>query len=118
MCYFLNIYELSKIILEEVICIEKIGVILVGGRNFRMGRDKVFLELYDKFFIEIVIEVFKNFDELIIIFNNEELYFKYDIKVYNDIVKDVGLIGGIYIVFEYVKYDIVIIVCDMLYLNN
>ena len=61
MRHFSNIYELSKIILEEAICIEKTGVILAGGKNSRMGRDKAFLELHDKLFIEIAIEAFKKY---------------------------------------------------------
>lgn len=116
--HFSNIYELNKIILEEAICIERTGVILAGGKNSRMGRDKAFLELHEKLFIEIAIEVFKNFSEVIIISNNEELYSKYDIRVYNDIVKNVGPIGGIYTALEYAKYDIVTVACDMPYLNN
>ncbi|MFL8801172.1 MULTISPECIES: molybdenum cofactor guanylyltransferase [unclassified Clostridioides] len=83
-----------------------------------MGRNKAFLELHEKPFIEIAIEVFKNFDEVIIISNNEELYSKYNIKVYNDIIKNVGPIGGIYTALEYAKYDIVIVACDMPYLNS
>ncbi|EQG75930.1 putative molybdopterin-guanine dinucleotide biosynthesis A domain protein [Clostridioides difficile DA00165] len=51
MRHFSNIYELSKIILEEAICIEKTGVIL--ARNSRMGRDKAFLELHDKLLLKL-----------------------------------------------------------------
>lgn len=118
MRHFSNMYKFSEIILKEAICIEKTGVILAGGKNSRMGRNKAFLELHEKPFIEIAIEVFKNFDEVIIISNNEELYSKYNIKVYNDIIKNIGPIGGIYTALEYAKYDIVIVACDMPYLNN
>ncbi|EQF25063.1 mobA-like NTP transferase domain protein [Clostridioides difficile CD160] len=111
-------YKFIKSILKEAICIEKTGVILAGGKNSRMGRNKAFLELHEKPFIEIAIEVFKNFDEVIIISNNEELYSKYNIKVYSDIIKNIGPIGGIYTALEYAKYDIVIVACDMPYLNN
>ncbi|MCC0670740.1 molybdenum cofactor guanylyltransferase [Clostridioides sp. ES-S-0145-01] len=109
---------MNKSILKEAICIEKTGVILAGGKSSRMGKDKAFLELHEKPFIEIAIEVFKNFDEVIIVSNNEELYSKYNIKVYNDIIKNVGPIGGIYTALEHAKYDIVIVACDMPYLNN
>ncbi len=54
---------------------------------------------------------------MIIISNNEELYSKYDIKVYNDIVKMLVQLEE-YILLEYAKYDIVTIACDMPYLNN
>lgn len=118
MRHFSNMYKFIKSILKEAICIEKTGVILAGGKNSRMGRNKAFLELHEKPFIEIAIEVFKNFDEVIIISNNEELYSKYNIKVYSDIIKNIGPIGGIYTALEYAKYDIVIVACDMPYLNN
>ncbi len=90
---------------------------MAGGKILEWVEIKP-LELHEKLFIEIAMEAFKNFDELIIISNNEELYSKYNIKVYNDIVKDVGPIGGIYTALEYAKYDIVTIACDMPYLNN
>lgn len=118
MRHFSNMYKFSKNILKEEICIKKTGVILAGGKNSRMGRNKAFLELNEKPFIEIAIEVFKNFDEVIVISNNEELYSKYNVKVYNDIVKNIGPIGGIYTALEYAKYDIVTVACDMPYLNS
>ena len=102
---------------KEMITIKKTGVILAGGKSSRMGKNKALLKLEGKTFIEIAIDAFKGFDEIIIISNQKEPYLKYKIKIYEDIIKDIGPLGGIYTALYYAKHDIVVIACDTPFIN-
>lgn len=83
-----------------------------------MGKNKALLKFKESLFIEIAMNAFENFEEIIIIANDKDPYLKYNIKVYSDIIKDIGPIGGIYTALNYSKYDIVVVACDMPYINS
>jgi len=91
------------------------GVVLAGGKGKRMGRDKAFLTLKGKFFIMYSIEKLKKiFDEVIVISDEMKKFSFLGVKVFPDLIKDAGPIGGIYTALMKIEKDYVFIVpCDM-----
>ena len=72
------------------------GVVMAGGESSRMGTDKGVLEINGKPMVEVIISALKPVvDDIIIIANNSNYdYLGY--KVYNDLIKKSGPLGGIY----------------------
>lgn len=98
---------------------EVTGVVLAGGKNSRMGLDKGLLVVQGKKIIERTIEAMKaEVDEIIIISNgNNYEYLGY--KVYKDIVKNCGPMGGIFTALSYSKTEKNFVVsCDMPFLSK
>lgn len=89
------------------------GIILAGGKSTRMGTDKGVVEINGKKIIQYVIDVLKEVtDEIIIVANNDN-YNDLGYKVYHDIVKDCGPIGGIYSGLFYSKTETnIVLSCD------
>jgi molybdopterin-guanine dinucleotide biosynthesis protein A len=72
------------------------GVILVGGKSRRMGRDKAFLELAGKTLFERVLELFrKNFERILLVGNHTDRFSAYGLPAVSDIYAGSSL-GGIY----------------------
>ncbi len=72
------------------------GVILVGGKSRRMGRDKAFLEVAGRPLVERVLEVFReNFERVILVGDREERFAGYGLPVLPDIFPGSAL-GGIF----------------------
>lgn len=72
------------------------GVILVGGKSRRMGKDKAFLTVGGKPLFEIVLELFRdNFDRLLLVGDREERFADYGLPVVPDIYPGSSL-GGLY----------------------
>lgn len=69
--------------------------ILAGGKSSRMGQDKALLKLKQKSFLDILINEFSDFDELIISLDDLNRYKELDYKIVEDVVKDIGPIEGI-----------------------
>jgi len=90
------------------------GIILAGGKSTRMGEDKGMLVLKGKKMVEHVIAALTpNVDEVIIISNNDN-YNNLGFKVYSDIIKNCGPLGGIYSALQYSNTDKNFIVsCDI-----
>jgi molybdopterin-guanine dinucleotide biosynthesis protein A len=99
---------------------EKItGVILAGGKNSRMGSDKGLLEVGGKRIIERIIDELKQVvDEIIIISNDTTLnYLNY--KVYADLIKDCGPMGGIHSALTHSTTEKnLILSCDMPFISK
>jgi len=73
------------------------AIILAGGKNKRMAKDKAFLELGGKAIIEIIIEKFKLlFKEIIIVTNLSEGYKHLGVKIIKDTIPYCGPLGGLY----------------------
>ncbi|MGL5381480.1 molybdenum cofactor guanylyltransferase [Clostridium sp.] len=100
--------------------INKTLAILAGGKSSRMNyNNKAFLKYEEKTFIERIIEAGKDFNEIIIIANNEEVYKEFGLKVFKDIHKDQGPLGGIHSALTNCKNDFCLCVaCDMPYIND
>ncbi|MGL4787227.1 MAG: molybdenum cofactor guanylyltransferase, partial [Cetobacterium sp.] len=76
---------------------KKSVILLAGGKGSRLNYvDKSFLEFKGKPFFEIIIEKLENFSEIIIISNSPEKYLKYNVKVIEDDIKNIGPLGGIF----------------------
>ncbi|MHB8908808.1 MAG: molybdenum cofactor guanylyltransferase [Syntrophales bacterium] len=72
------------------------GVILVGGKSRRMGRDKAFLQVAGKTFFERVLEIFgERFDRVMLVGDQPERFAGYGLPVVPDIYPGSAL-GGLY----------------------
>ncbi|HRU41996.1 MAG TPA: molybdenum cofactor guanylyltransferase [Candidatus Diapherotrites archaeon] len=95
------------------------AIILAGGKSSRMGFDKQFLKLQDKYVIEIIAERLKEvFSEIIIVTGRPEEYAKYGFKLVEDEVRNFGPLAGIHVglknsgsIYNYV------VACDMPFIN-
>ena len=95
-------------------------VILAGGENKRMGRDKAFMLFFGKPLIESTIESLGAlFRKLLIVTNQPFRYKKYGIKTQRDILFNRGPLGGVYtaLLTSESKYNF-IIACDMPVINQ
>lgn len=72
------------------------GVILAGGKNSRMGTDKGLLAVNGQRIVERMIGVMKSLVDEIIIISNSTNYDYLGYKIYPDLIKDCGPMGGIY----------------------
>jgi molybdopterin-guanine dinucleotide biosynthesis protein A len=91
------------------------GVILAGGKSRRMGRDKAFLPFGNGILIERVIEVVKQVtNDVLLITNSPELYARFGLPMYADVIPDAGSLGGIYsgLVYARTPYSLCL-ACDM-----
>lgn len=95
------------------------AIILAGGKSSRMGFDKQFLKLRDKYVIEIITEKLqKVFKEIIIVTGRPEEYSKYGFKLATDEVRDFGPLAGIHVGLKSSgsTYNY-IVACDMPFIN-
>ncbi|HUT86247.1 MAG TPA: molybdenum cofactor guanylyltransferase [Elusimicrobiales bacterium] len=99
------------------------GCILAGGKSTRMGgRPKGLIEIDGRPIVELVLQVFKNiFNEIILVTNTPALYSKYDkdCLIVTDIIKGIGPLGGIYTGLKSTaKKAVFFTACDMPNLHN
>ncbi|GBE27983.1 putative molybdenum cofactor guanylyltransferase [bacterium BMS3Bbin03] len=95
------------------------AVILAGGKNSRIGRNKAFLQIGDNTFIERIVAKLKSLFENIIIVTNTPTDYEFPgIKLIKDIIPDKGPLGGIYsgLNFSSDFYNF-FVACDMPFLN-
>ncbi|MEK6615419.1 MAG: molybdenum cofactor guanylyltransferase [Bacteroidota bacterium] len=99
---------------------EKItGVILAGGKNSRMGSDKGMLTVDGKKIIERILDAMKPVVDEIIIISNEKNYDYLGYKVYNDIIKECGPMGGIHAALSFSATEKnLIVACDMPFITS
>lgn len=95
------------------------GIILAGGLSSRMGSDKGMVQLNGKKFIEHILEaIIPNVKEVIIIANCDN-YHNLGVKVYEDIIKNRGPLGGIYTGLMNSRTENNIVVsCDIPFINS
>ncbi|GFO64713.1 molybdenum cofactor guanylyltransferase [Geomonas paludis] len=72
------------------------GVILVGGKSRRMGRDKAFLQLLGRPLFERVLDLFaESFPKVVLVGDRGERFAGYPLQVLPDLVPGSSL-GGVY----------------------
>jgi molybdopterin-guanine dinucleotide biosynthesis protein A len=95
------------------------GVILVGGKSRRMGRDKVFLEIGGKPLFERVLEVFSEcFTRVVLVGDREERFAAYGLPCLPDLYPGSAL-GGLYTgLFHATTEQIFVSSCDLPFPNK
>lgn len=78
--------------------IKRTAIILCGGKSSKGYKNKAFLRIEEKKFLDIIIEKISNFDEIIISCSNKKLFSKYSgiSKIVEDDIQDIGPISGMY----------------------
>jgi molybdopterin-guanine dinucleotide biosynthesis protein A len=96
------------------------GIILSGGKSTRMGENKSFLKIGQQTIIEKLVSMMHSiFNEVIIITNEPELYGFLNLKLFEDIFKNVGPIAGIHSgLFNSQTEKNFIISCDIPLMNK
>ncbi len=94
------------------------GVILVGGKSRRMGRDKALLEIAGRPLVGRVLAVFREcFGRVVMVGDREERFAAYGLPVLADIYPGSAL-GGLYTGLVYATTDhIFVSSCDIPYPN-
>jgi len=74
------------------------AIILAGGKNSRIGRNKAFIRLPNgQTILQNSISILQNiFPEIIIVANRKEAYREFDVSVVEDLIKECGPLGGIF----------------------
>ena len=105
--------ESGKIV-QPVSCI-----VLAGGESKRLGIDKAFLKIGDRFLIEKVVEKMAQIgNEVIIVTNSPRKYAYLGTKLVGDIYPGKGALGGLYSGLKAACYDYGLVVAsDMPFLN-
>ncbi|KPL01833.1 MAG: hypothetical protein AMJ73_09745 [candidate division Zixibacteria bacterium SM1_73] len=92
------------------------AIILAGGKNTRIGKEKAFIQLPSgETIIENTLNVLKKiFPEIIIVTNQKEVYLKFNVQVAEDLIKESGPLGGIFtgLCFSTSNHNLVV-ACDM-----
>ena len=105
--------------MANAVTLNMTGIVLSGGENRRMGRDKAFLKVGGVPMIERVLRSLKDvFQDIIIVTNSPELYAVYGVTVVTDEFDKRGPLTGIYsgLVRSAEEYGFVV-ACDMPFLN-
>jgi molybdopterin-guanine dinucleotide biosynthesis protein A len=94
------------------------GVILVGGKSRRMGKDKAFLEVAGIPLIERVLQVFRgSFENVVLVGDREERFAGYGLPVLPDIYPGSSL-GGLYTGLHHAATEYVFVSsCDLPFPN-
>ncbi len=95
------------------------GVILVGGKSRRMGRDKAFLRIAGKTFFERVLEILgRSFDRLMLVGDQGERFAGYGLPIFPDIYPGSAL-GGIYTALCHAETKYIFVSsCDIAFPNR
>lgn len=85
-----------------------------------MGRDKAFIEINGIPIIQRIYDIFERcFNEIIIVANQKEPYAGFKAKIVNDLIPDLGALGGLYTGLFYSSNPYSFCVaCDMPFLNK
>ncbi len=91
------------------------GVILAGGKSSRYGKNKALVKIDGISLIERVIQVMGGlFQDLIIITNTPDEYAHLGLPMYEDLIKGLGPIGGIYTALSSIPNEAgFFVACDM-----
>ena len=96
------------------------GIILAGGKNLRMGKNKAFLEVNGERIIDRVKNLFRElFDEVLLVTNSLPDYLDLNLRMVADLYAGKGALGGIYTgLFHASHSHVFVAACDMPFLNK
>ena len=96
------------------------GIILAGGKNLRMGKNKAFLEINGRRLIDRTKDLFLEiFDEVLVVTNSPLEYVDLNLRLVADLTPDKGSLGGIYTgLFHSSHSHAFVAACDMPFLNH
>ena len=96
------------------------GIILAGGKNLRMGKNKAFLEIKGQRIIDRTKQLFVDlFDEVFLVANSPLDYLDLNLRVVSDLFPGGGALGGIYSgLFHASHSHAFVAACDMPFLNK
>jgi len=96
------------------------GIILSGGKSIRMGENKAFIKIGGVPIIQRIHTLFTRlFDEVMIITDQKELYLSLNTKIYNDLIPNQGVLGGLFTGLFFSSYPYSFCVaCDMPFLKE
>jgi molybdopterin-guanine dinucleotide biosynthesis protein A len=92
------------------------AIILAGGKNTRMGRNKALIQLSSgETILQNTVSILKRlFPEIIIVTNQKETYQEFDVSVVEDLIREVGPLGGIFTGLCYSTSEFnFVVACDM-----
>ena len=94
-------------------------IVLAGGESKRLGTDKGFLKIGDRFLIEDIVEKMARIgDEVIIVTNFTQRYSYLNTRLVGDIYPGKGALGGIYSGLRAARHDYgLVVACDMPFLD-
>jgi len=96
------------------------GIILAGGKSTRMGVSKALIQVEGTPIIRRIQTLFERlFNETIIVTNQKESFLDLGAKVYDDLIPDRGVLGGLYtgLFFSSFRFSFCV-ACDMPFLNE
>jgi molybdopterin-guanine dinucleotide biosynthesis protein A len=96
------------------------GIVLSGGGNTRMGRNKAFLQVDGERLIDRTVRLFRSvFREVIIVAANPLDYLDQDAAIVTDILPERGALGGLYTGLFYAADEYAFVAaCDIPFLNR
>jgi len=96
------------------------GIILAGGKNIRMGKNKAFLEVNGQRIIDRTKSLFRElFEEILVVTNSPLDYLDLDLRLVGDLYPEKGALGGIYTgLFHASHSHSFVAACDMPFLNK
>ena len=96
------------------------GIILAGGKNLRMGKNKAFLEINGQRIIDRMKKLFVDlFDEVFLVTNSPLEYLDLNLRMVSDLFPEGGALGGIYSgLFHASHSHAFVAACDMPFLNK
>ena len=94
-------------------------IVLAGGESKRVGTDKGFLTIGDRFLIEEIVEKMARIgDEVIIVTNSHQKYGYLGTRLVSDVYPDKGALGGIYSGLKVAcHHHSLVVACDMPFLD-
>ena len=96
------------------------GIILAGGKNLRMGKNKAFLEVNGERIIDRTRNLFLElFDEVLLVTNRLQDYLDLNLRMVADLYTGKGALGGVYTgLFHASHSHAFVAACDMPFLNR
>jgi len=96
------------------------GIILAGGKSTRYGRNKALVNIDGISLIERVLRVLHDvFEHIILITNTPHEYAYLGLPMYEDLIKGLGPIGGVYTGLSVISNEAgFFVACDMPLLNQ